>query len=208
MWKSLRQWLQRPVPTARQTAWESKWSSADVKKWNLQGVSRHYVDALEAGVLRSGDRCLDLGCGLGHSAAWLADRGLHMLGVDFAQAAIEQACALHSTSPRLEFRTLDVTAPCDQLGQFDAILDRGCLHGISERAGYYRNLDLWLKPGGIFLLQHHLRRYSQSRLRREVLRNSFARCSLMTEKPIEMLENLTEKGIPGVFLVVRKDALK
>ena len=208
MWKSPGHWFQRSVPTTRQAAWGRKWSSADLRKWNLEGVSRHYVDALEAGVLRPGDHWLDLGCGLGHSAAWLAEKGLHVLGVDFAQTAIDQACALHSTSLRLEFRMLDVTARCDQLGQFDAILDRGCLHGISERVGYSRNLDLWLKPGGVFLLQHHLRRYSQSRLRQEVLRNSFARCALMTEKPIEMLESLTEKGIPGVFLVVRKDALK
>jgi 2-polyprenyl-3-methyl-5-hydroxy-6-metoxy-1,4-benzoquinol methylase len=175
-------------------------------KFSLEGVSRNYIEAMETGVLKPGDRCLDLGCGLGHSAAWLAENGLQVLGVDFAQAAIDRARALHPTTLPLEFRQLDVTEPDDQLGPFDAILDRGCLHGIRLRQGYYRNLNLWLKPGGTFLLQHHLQKYTVDQLRQEVLHSPGWSCTLVTEKPIEMIENSNSKSVPGVFLVVQKSA--
>ncbi|MFM9116726.1 MAG: class I SAM-dependent methyltransferase [Planctomycetota bacterium] len=207
MWKHLWQRLWRRLSrtaSSRRATWEKRWAQVDPMSWNLEAVSRNYVDAWERGWIRPGDRGLDLGCGLGHSAAWLAEKGVSVLAVDFAQVAIDKARTLHRTSLPLEFRQLDVTEPGDQLGQFDVILDRGCLHGMSSRAGYYRNLNLWLKTGGRFLLQHHLKKYSIQSLRQELLGSLPPSCNLISEKSIEMIENSNSTSVPGVFLVIQK----
>jgi SAM-dependent methyltransferase len=204
MWKSLWRWIRRKPLNPPRRVWERQWSRSENARWNLEGASGYYIQTFEQGLVKPGDACLDLGCGLGHSAAWLAEKGLQVLGVDYAQAAINQARALHPETHSLGFRQLDVTVPCPELGQFDAIFDRGCLHVLSDRAGYYRNLNTWLKPGGLFVLLHHFNNYSAEKLRREVVEGLSPECTVIEETPIDMIENSQSEAIPGLLLVVRK----
>lgn len=196
----------RSSPTGARQDWEQTWSGPDTMNWNLKRVSRYYVEAWDNGLIKPGDHCLDLGCGVGYNAAWLAEKDVRVLGVDLAQAAIDKSRELHPPTLPLEFLQRDVTAPDDHLGQFDVILDRGCLHGLPIREGYYRNLNSWLKPGGLLLLQHHLRKYSSRQLREEVTNSLLPDCTLISESAIDMFENSNSQGEPGVFLVVRKSA--
>lgn len=57
--------------------------------------------------VRGGDAVVDLGCGPGHVARYLADRGVDASGLDLSPGMVEQARALH---PGLEFRVDDITA--------------------------------------------------------------------------------------------------
>jgi SAM-dependent methyltransferase len=105
-------------------------------------------------------RALDLGCGEGVYAVWLARQGFDVVGIDFVPAAIEAARARAvSAGVDVELRQGDV-AEYDAPAPFDVVLDSGCLHHLPKGkvAGYRRRLDEWLAPGGDFVLVHFAHR--------------------------------------------------
>jgi SAM-dependent methyltransferase len=204
MWTKCRKFLRRIL--RRNHNWESKWKEGKPAPWELHSVSRHFVDALESGLLKPGERCLDVGCGLGYSAAWLAERGMQVLGIDLSPTAIQKAGQLHGAIPQLVFEQADVTQACDRLGNFDAVIDRGCLHVLpaKARAAYFHNLNCWLKPGGHMLLQHYLHKFTRDQLEADVRSHLPPTCDLIRTADIQMLEHTSTEEIPGLLLVIRK----
>ncbi len=97
---------------------------------------------------------IDIGCGLGHTAAYLASRGLDATGVDFSPSAIARATAQHQGIPNLRFDVVDVVQPNGFERNFDVLVDRGCLHGIdpTSRGGYVENILKWSRWGARFLV--------------------------------------------------------
>lgn len=95
-------------------------------------------------------RILDLGCGLGHTAAHLANVFLEarVLGVDTSTQALEHA-ALHHGSERVGFSHLDDFVPS---GGFDLCYVNGVFHHITaaERPAAVRTVLASLSPGGLF----------------------------------------------------------
>jgi SAM-dependent methyltransferase len=98
---------------------------------------------------------LDVGCGTGDLAIALARRGLHVLGLDLAPAAIEQARARAAslapeTAPLVEFRVGDALRPSLLGRQFGAVVDSGFFHlfGPLERESFARELAAALVEGG------------------------------------------------------------
>lgn len=107
------------------------------------------------------DPVLDAGCGSGDHAIALAERGLHVVGVDVVEAAIEQARVKARATPpevasRLEFRVGDALRP-SQLGTvFGAVVDSGFFHLFDQdtRDRYAADLAATLAPGGrLYLLE-------------------------------------------------------
>jgi len=106
-------------------------------------------------------RALDLGCGQGLFARHLAGRAGHVLGLDLAQAAVDQAREMSAHLPNLAFEQADVTdLPADLDGKFDLVvladtlyylspLSDGLLKAIALRVGRL------LAPGGLCLLANH-----------------------------------------------------
>jgi cyclopropane fatty-acyl-phospholipid synthase-like methyltransferase len=109
---------------------------------------------------RPAGRVLDLGCGQGVDAVYLARRGWNVVGVDFVPAALELArTRVESAGVEVELRECDVL-DYDSTVSFDLVLDSGCLHHLpSGRLAAYRGrLDGWLRPGGDYVLVHFSRR--------------------------------------------------
>jgi ubiquinone/menaquinone biosynthesis C-methylase UbiE len=48
---------------------------------------------------------LDVGCAFGRDTAWLAEQGLHTIGIDMSRALLKRAAELH---PDLDFRVMDM----------------------------------------------------------------------------------------------------
>lgn len=99
---------------------------------------------------------LDVGCGTGDNALFLASRGHEVVGVDLARAAIARARskALHRG---LDVRFLVWDAlRLHELGRsFDSAIDVGLFHTLAdeERPAYAQSLRSALEPGGhAFLL--------------------------------------------------------
>ena len=102
---------------------------------------------------------LDVGCGTGDLALAIARRGLQVLGLDLAPAAIEQARARAAslapeTAPLVEFRVGDALHPLLLGRRFGAVVDSGFYHlfGPTERESFVRELAATLADGGRYYL--------------------------------------------------------
>ncbi len=105
------------------------------------------------------DPVLDVGCGSGDLAIALAERGLSVMGVDFAAAAIEQATEKAARLPsriarRLDFRVADALQPSRLPHRFGAVVDSGFLHLFDppECDRFAADLATALVPGGRYYL--------------------------------------------------------
>ena len=101
-------------------------------------------------------RALDLGCGTGTSAVFLATHGWDVVGIDFVDRALSKARERAiSASVNVTFKVGDVTRlPELALGAFDLVLDVGCLHSLpsSERGAFVRGVSEACRRGGLFVL--------------------------------------------------------
>ena len=95
---------------------------------------------------------LDLGCGSGSNALFLASKGLNVLGIDRVPAAIEKAKARAAAEgSKAEFQVADAL-DLKKLGRkFDTILDCGLFHTFSDadRAKYVKSLASAIKARGV-----------------------------------------------------------
>jgi 2-polyprenyl-3-methyl-5-hydroxy-6-metoxy-1,4-benzoquinol methylase len=105
-------------------------------------------------------RALDVGCGEGVYATYLAQQGFDVVGLDFVTAALTAARSrAEQASVEVELwegDVVDYRAPAP----FDVVLDSGCLHHLPKpkRAAYRARLNEWLAPGGDYVLVHFAHR--------------------------------------------------
>lgn len=148
------------VPVAQRRSkkgnWETKWSQEGYAPyWQTETVPGEVKDAVDSGWFQPGATLLDIGCGSGDIAAWLAEQGFGVLGVDFSGSAIDRAKSKHLEIPgSLEFRVMDICREAPPQARFNALLDRGCFHGIPRgfRSAYMRNIISCSVPGTRMLL--------------------------------------------------------
>ena len=98
---------------------------------------------------------IDLGCGTGENAIFLADLGCDVLGVDFAAAAIARAqrkAVERGSTAR--FLVHDVRTISALARSFDTALDVGCFHTLQpdDQRPYADAVRSVLVPGGRLLL--------------------------------------------------------
>lgn len=136
--------------------WESRWKEEDPNApWMDRDVSPEIVEAVDDGWFVSGTPAIDLGCGRGDVAAWLAGRGFPTVGVDIAPSAVACANRIHGEIPgRLEFLVADVCTGLLPDRGFGVFVDRGCFHQLDrrDRESYARNLGRAATPNARFLL--------------------------------------------------------
>lgn len=108
------------------------------------------VSYLDGGVLAPG-RALDLGCGPGRNAVYLASVGFEVDAVDLSPAAVAWG------EERSREAGVDVSFHCGDIfsielppGRYGLVYDSGCLHHLPphRRVSYLNLLDRVLAPGG------------------------------------------------------------
>lgn len=125
--------------------------------WDTNITPPEVVQLVEGEQLPPG-RALDLGCGTGTNAVYLARHGWRVTGVDFIARAVRAARrrARHAgVTGLVRFIRSDVTR-LDTLnlpGPFDLALDIGCSHGlpVGDLPGYASSLARYVRPGGTYL---------------------------------------------------------
>lgn len=109
---------------------------------------------VESGRIAPG-RAIDLGCGAGGEAIYLAKNGFDVTGVDFSPTAIKMARERARTeNVDVNFIQDDLTALQHVSGDFDFLVDYGALNDLdhSDRDAYVRNVLPLSHSGSKFLL--------------------------------------------------------
>jgi SAM-dependent methyltransferase len=136
--------------------WERRWNDpVDRVRWLAGGVPREIVAAVENGWFPRGARALDIGCGSGQVAAWLAAQGYPTVGVDLSEAALDHARSRFAKSPgRLEFRAIDICRALPPGDGYGVLVDLRCYHQIprGDRRAYWRSIARVAAPGARLLL--------------------------------------------------------
>jgi SAM-dependent methyltransferase len=133
--------------------WDERYgSSAQVWSGHVNAVVADETVGLEPG------RALDVGCGEGGDALWLAARGWDVLGVDISQVAIDRAAARAAEVgladlTRWEVRDLLAWAPSP--ASFDLVAAAFIHLGPDERRTAYAGLAAAVAPGGTLLIVAH-----------------------------------------------------
>lgn len=129
--------------------WDDMWKGADVIETPPDDVLVSHVKGLAPG------RALELGCGAGANAVWLAEQGWTVEAVDFSEEAVNLGKRLASKrGVAVDFHAGDATTfmpnePCDLIISFYIHLWPG------DRARMFANARRLLAPGGRLLFVSH-----------------------------------------------------
>jgi SAM-dependent methyltransferase len=128
------------VTQADQRRWDQKWS-------RVQGARKRPHPLLEQrGGFLSGGYALDLACGLGQNAIWLAKRGYRVLGVDISTVALDAArteARRQSVLERIDFHRVDLDVWRAPEANYDLI----CVFRFLDRR-LFPSIRKGLRPGG------------------------------------------------------------
>ncbi|MFI9550860.1 class I SAM-dependent methyltransferase [Nonomuraea endophytica] len=121
--------------------------------WEI-GPRAELVELVRSGRLAPG-RAVDLGCGTGANAIFLARHGFEVTGLDFASAALAKARRnADRAGAGVRFVEDDLTRLRQDHGDFDVLVDYGTLDDLSPagRDRYVANVVPLARPGARFLL--------------------------------------------------------
>ena len=132
--------------------WNAFYAAGDLP-WDTGAPDEHLMALVESGRVAPG-RGLEIGCGTGTNALWLAARGFEVLGVDVAPLAIEQARAKAKGAQHCRFEMVDFLVADPAGAPFDFVFDRGCFHVFDDaavRSRFAARVASLLVPGGQWL---------------------------------------------------------
>jgi SAM-dependent methyltransferase len=147
--------------------------------WDIGAPQSEFVQLAEAGEITG--PVIDIGCGTGENALYLASRGLDVVGVDGAPIAVERARRkARDRALSAVFEVRDVLDMSDVKETFDSAIDSGCFHVFddADRPAYVRSVHEVLRPDGkLFLLCFSDRQpgdWGPRRVTQRELRETFA----------------------------------
>ena len=122
--------------------------------WNIETPPQLLVELVDSGKVQP-CKVIDLGCGAGNYAIYLAGRGFEVTGVDCSPTAIRIAREnAERKSVKCSFFVADVVDEMDEVNQtWDFAYDWGLLHHIfpEQRQKYVDNVCRILNPEGKYL---------------------------------------------------------
>ena len=133
--------------------WEKHYGERD-RVWSGR-VNVQFADVV--GDLTPG-RALDLGCGEGADAVWLAERGWNVVAIDISETALDrarEAAATRGVTDSIEFVQMDLSDDFPG-GTFDLISSQ-FLHSTVylDRQKALASAAAALRPGGLLVIVDH-----------------------------------------------------
>lgn len=122
--------------------------------WNIETAPDALVELVESGRVKP-CKTIDLGCGTGNYAIYLASMGFDVTGIDMSQTAIEIARKnAEKKGVKCNFYTADLLGDLHEIEEtFDFAYDWELLHHIfpENREKYVENVYRILSPMGKYL---------------------------------------------------------
>lgn len=146
--------------------YDSHFTHHQLGRWLREAVHRHLADLVQPGA-----HVLELGCGTGEDALWLARHGAHVTATDASAAMLKIAArktAAAGLSEQITFAQVDLLGngewgigsaesspkppipyPLLPTPQYDAVLANfGVLNCLPDRRALASTLARWVRPGG------------------------------------------------------------
>ncbi len=169
----------RPTRYRPRMGFEWAYREASPPPWDIGRPQPVVVRLADEGVFQS--RIIDIGCGTGENALFLAERRLDVTGLDAAPTAIARA-RQKATERGLDVRFMvgDALDLQSLGGTFDTALDCGLFHTLDDpqRVRYEAGLRAILPPGRRFVLLSFSDRQPGTmgprRVRQAEIRSTFA----------------------------------
>lgn len=173
--------------------------------------------------LTSETHILDMGCGMGGLAVWLAKNfGCHVTGITICEshlAIAETLAALHQVLPLCKFLIMDMSYPSFSDQSFDLVINQETFCHVVDKRNFLKEVHRILKPGGIwrgveFSLQEEPLSKKESRWYKNVL-EGFHIPSFLPGRKIESFledadftqiqsQDLTRQVQPTARFIIRK----
>jgi SAM-dependent methyltransferase len=114
----------------------------------------HFIDAVIRELKIGHGKILDLACGKGRHAYYLAQKGFEVVGVDLSPASIQYATAMYQL-PNLEFYVHDMRHPF-RINYFDYIFNfftsLGYFDDLRENEKVFEAMHAGVKNGGYIMI--------------------------------------------------------
>ncbi len=138
------------------------WDARYAERGAVTALEPNRFVAAEAGGQPPG-RALDVACGEGRNAVWLAEHGWRVTGIDFSTVAIERARALAAErGVQADFAVRDVLATTFEAEAYDLVLVAYLQLPEVERRTVISQAAAALAPGGrLILVAHDLRNLAE-----------------------------------------------
>ena len=145
----------RPQTSIRPGFARDDWNARYAQKELVWTAEPNRRFAAEVGGLEPG-RALDLACGEGRNAVWLAERGWRVTGVDFSDVALGKAAALAaSRGVEVDWVVADVLEYQPEARAFDLVAMLYLQLPHDELLGAVRTAAGAVAPGGTLLVLGH-----------------------------------------------------
>ena len=138
-------------------SWEGEYQKTDISKlpWESFKPPSGLVKLIDSGAIKIG-KALDLGCGLGTNAIYLAKKGFDVFALDVSKTALK--CAeekAKKSGVKINFVQGFAHKISFPEKTFTLVFDRGCFHHIPKqtRKEYIENVHRILADGGSYYLE-------------------------------------------------------
>jgi ubiquinone/menaquinone biosynthesis C-methylase UbiE len=134
------------------SSWEDAYKT--IPPWDVGRPQPAFVELVRAEELSKG-RVLDVGCGTGENALYLASDGFSAIGVDLSSRAIAAARAKAAERGlKVEFRAGNALSLDFKDGVFDNVIDSGLFHTFpdNDRPAYARQIARVLATRGRYFM--------------------------------------------------------
>ncbi len=151
-----------------------------IPPWDIGRPQKEFIRLAEDGEISG--RVLDVGCGTGENALYLAHLGYEVWGIDAVPSAIKKATEkAKKRGISINFLVCNVFKLELLQKKFDTIIDCGLFHVISdeERPIFATSLSSALLPGGKYLMlcfsEHEPGSYGPRRVTQAEIRAAFSK---------------------------------
>lgn len=133
--------------------WDQRYIDADTP-WDSGVPSEALKNLVDSGLVKP-CRVLELGCGTGTNAIFLAQSGFEVTAVDLSQTALASARSkAQQAGVSISFLEADVTKLPSNLEPFAFVFDRGTYHIVRTQnlADMQEMLSQVIAPGGLYVV--------------------------------------------------------
>jgi len=112
-------------------------------------LRRHVDEAIRFAGVVTGERVLEVGCGMGRYTLILAQRGVRVEGLDLSEVLLDRLREFDGGQYNIPLHCADILHPPDKLDeQFDVVVGFFTLHHLHSLPSCFEAMTRLIKPGG------------------------------------------------------------